>query len=86
MFCSSNNKCSQATSEVDHTPTENMVIDTLELDSKSDPFMSKQEKKVKRKHRRKKLYYETEGMRSMFFLLETASTACLPSAQCCYSN
>lgn len=59
---SSNNKCSQATSEVDHTPTENMVIDTLELDSKSDPFMSKQEKKVKRKHRRKKLYYETEDL------------------------
>jgi hypothetical protein len=67
MFCSSNNRCSQATSEVDHTPTENMVIDTPELDSKSDAFMSKQKKKVKRKHRRKKLYYETEGMRSMFF-------------------
>lgn len=59
---SSNNRCSQATSEVDHTPTENMVIDTPELDSKSDAFMSKQKKKVKRKHRRKKLYYETEDL------------------------
>ncbi|WJX15915.1 hypothetical protein P8452_06010 [Trifolium repens] len=59
---STNDRCSQATSEVNHTPMENMVIDTPGLESKSDHFMSKQEKKVKRKHRRKKLYYETEDL------------------------
>lgn len=63
MFCSSNDRCSQATSEVDHTPMENMVIDTPGLDNKADPFMSKQEKKVKRKPRRKKFDYEIEGLR-----------------------
>ncbi|PNY09032.1 trimethylguanosine synthase [Trifolium pratense] len=59
---STNDRCSQATSEDNHTPMENMVIDTPGLESKSDHFMSKQEKKVKRKHRRKKLYYETEDL------------------------
>ncbi|KAI5393171.1 uncharacterized protein LOC127091231 isoform X5 [Lathyrus oleraceus] len=59
---SSNDRCSQATSEVDHTPMENMVIDTPGLDNKADPFMSKQEKKVKRKPRRKKFDYETEDL------------------------
>ncbi|CAI8606490.1 unnamed protein product [Vicia faba] len=59
---SSNDRCSQATSEVDHTPMENMVIDTPGLDSKSDPFMSKQKKKVKRKPRRKKFDSETEDL------------------------
>ncbi|KAK2452577.1 S-adenosyl-L-methionine-dependent methyltransferase superfamily protein [Trifolium repens] len=61
-FVSTNDRCSQATSEVNHTPMENMVIDAPGLDSKSDNFMSKQKKKVKRKHRRKKLYYETEEL------------------------
>jgi hypothetical protein len=56
---------------------ENMVIDTPGLESKSDHFMSKQEKKVKRKHRRKKLYYETEGFEKNALLFETASTAYL---------
>ncbi|XP_058725156.1 uncharacterized protein LOC131596510 isoform X3 [Vicia villosa] len=59
---SSSDRCSQATSEVDHTPLENMAIDTPGLDSKFDPFMSKQEKKVKRKPRRKKFDYETEDL------------------------
>lgn len=38
------------------------------LDTKSDPFMSKQEKKVKRRHRQKKFYYETEGRDKCFII------------------
>lgn len=63
MFCSSNERCIQAASEVDCTPLENMVIDMPGSDTKSDPFMSKQGEKVKRRRGRKKFYYETEGSR-----------------------
>jgi hypothetical protein len=66
---------------------ENMVIDAPGLDSKSDNFMSKQKKKVKRKHRRKKLYYETEGLRKMLYYSKLLLLhVCLSSAICCYSN
>ncbi|XP_027189744.1 uncharacterized protein [Cicer arietinum] len=60
---SSNDRCIQATtSEVNHTPMESMVIDVPGLDSKFDPIISKQRKKVKRKQRRKKFYYEIEDL------------------------
>lgn len=62
MLCSSNEGCIQVASEVNHTPLENMVIDMFGLDTKSDPFESKQGKKVKRRQRQRKLYNEAEGL------------------------
>ncbi|KAJ1436753.1 WW domain [Sesbania bispinosa] len=59
---SSSGRCNQAVSEVDHTPMENMAIDMSGLDTKSDPFMSKQENKVKRRQRQKKFYNESEDL------------------------
>ncbi|KAK7291114.1 hypothetical protein RIF29_06011 [Crotalaria pallida] len=54
--------CIQATSEVNHAHLENMVVDVSGLDTKSDPFKSKPEKKVKRRQRQRKFYDETEEM------------------------
>ncbi|XP_020206108.1 uncharacterized protein LOC109791250 isoform X2 [Cajanus cajan] len=59
---SSNESCIQAAPEVNHTPLENMEIDTSELDTKSDPFESTKSKKVKRRQRQRKLYNEAEDM------------------------
>ncbi|KAG5109932.1 hypothetical protein JHK82_039155 [Glycine max] len=59
---SSNEGCIQAASEDNHTPLENMLIDMSGLDSKSDPFESKQGKKVKRRQRQRKLYNEAEDL------------------------
>ncbi|KAK7321688.1 hypothetical protein VNO77_32555 [Canavalia gladiata] len=56
----SNERCIQATSEVNHTPFEKMVTDISGLDTESDPF--KQGKKVKRRQRQMKLYNETEDL------------------------
>ncbi|KHN12789.1 Trimethylguanosine synthase [Glycine soja] len=58
----SNEGCIQVASEVNHTPLENMVIDMFGLDTKSDPFESKQGKKVKRRQRQRKLYNEAEDL------------------------
>ncbi|XP_061344713.1 uncharacterized protein LOC133290616 isoform X1 [Gastrolobium bilobum] len=59
---SSNERHIQAASVVNHTPLENMVIDVSGLDTKSDPLMSKREKKVKRRQRQRKFYNETEDL------------------------
>lgn len=62
MFCSSDERCIQAAPVANLTPFENIEIDMSGLDTKSDPFESKQENKVKRRQRQRKLYSKAEGL------------------------
>nr|QXT50432.1 trimethylguanosine synthase 1-like protein [Lupinus angustifolius] len=55
-------RCIQATSDDNNAHSENMNIDVSGLETESNPVMSKQEKKVKRRQRQKKLYDETKEM------------------------
>ncbi|KAK7383140.1 hypothetical protein VNO78_28811 [Psophocarpus tetragonolobus] len=60
---SSKEKCILAAPEVNHTALENMITDMFGLDTKSDPFILKQGKKVRRQ-RLRKLYNEAEDLPS----------------------
>ncbi|CAL0322466.1 unnamed protein product [Lupinus luteus] len=57
-----NERCIQATSDDNHAHSESMIIDVSGLETESNPVMSKQEKKVKRRQRQRKLYDETKEM------------------------
>ena len=62
IFCSFHERCVKDDSECNDALLENMVPIVNGLDTESDPSLVKQEKKVKRKRRQRRLYSETEGL------------------------